>query len=500
MNNANRYLNKKILVLIVALLFVCFLGFYFSGRSRITFVYSGENELQIDLYDQLSDTWEKYTISKNKTIQVKKSNYEVLTANQDGSYLGLIKTKGFLNSSDVEIELIQENDGTFIATNPSNCGYYSTVYVSYDCSSSSETLTSHKKATSENPSYTISNSKNRGIGTISNIMSIKEKRYALVQDNNTLQIGRNSLYEVIADENGDYLNFIKNLNSLNSSIIYKAVPYRDGFIAYNDTLSDVYYYSGIEQEAQYVDSGIAKYFEAYANGYVSVNEDSILFSKNNLDDIQSTESSTVLSRKTIDGSVEASEIVPAITEPVECAKNKICGLSKKTLNVYDFSENNLKKLYEISDVNDFIASSDNIVNMLKNNSLYELNLGSKTGHRVYSYSGFEGYSLLKDKDAVLIHARSSSLSSTIKINSNKTRKSSIFPLLEKLSQSSLVSSYSVYDSTIYVLPNLGDIVYLENEGYFGYPQKAIDDAKTKIDMLVLESGVSAQDYDLIYLL
>lgn len=487
-------------MLLVALLFVFLLGFYFSERSRITFVYNGENELQIDLYNQLSDTWGKYTISKDKTIQVKKSNYEILAANQEGSFLGLVKTNGFLNRSDVEIELVQENDGTFIATNPSNCGYYTTVFVSYDCFSSTETLNSHKKATSENPSYTISNNRNRDIGTISNIVSIKDKKYTLVQNNNTLQIGRNSLYEVVTDENGDYLNFIKNMSSLNSSVIYKVVSYKDGFIAYNDTLSDIYYYSGIDREAQYMESGISRSFEAYTNGYVSVNEDTILYSKNNLGDIKSLESSTVLSRKTIDGSFNTSESIPAITEPVECAKSRICGLSKNTLYVYDFNENNLKKLYEINDVSDFVTRKNNTVTVLKNNSLYELNINSKTGHRIYSYSGFEGYSLLKDKDTLILYLRSSGLSSAIKIDFGKTRKTSIYPLLEKLSESSLVSSYSVYDNTIYVLPSLGDVVYLEKEGYFGYPQKTIDEAKAKIDVLVLDSGISTQDYKLIYLL
>jgi hypothetical protein len=499
MNSHNTQLAKKLLPLALFAFIISIAVWFTYGRSRLTFSYDGPGELQVHIYNQVSEEGRTYSISDTLVLQIKKSDYEVTATNENGSYFTLVKTGNFLRNSKIKVKLSAQNQGDFIATDPSICGYFTTIYVSYDCFSGASTLASHRKGTAQNPSYAVANIKNKPLGTMSNVIPIGSEAYTVIQDSSARAVGRNSLYELIPDDNGDYLKFTRNLDSLNSTVLYSISAYKDGFIAYDQKLEDVYFYSSATSEAEYVKTGIPAEFDAYANGTADVKGDTILFSKNNLGDTTTTDKQTVFSVFKIGSEAQIYTTSSALSKATMCSENTICGISKKNLSIYEIVAKKLEKIDEIKNVDNYEIGRNNVIYIVKDDAIYSFDIVTKTGYLMYSPGGFQTSNIITDGDSLIVYISSRDISVAVRIDKTTKSNNTIFALLQKLSESELVSSYSVYGDTIYLLPDLGDPVYLETEGYFGYDQLITDEIKAQINNLIDVSGGTGS-YKVSYLL
>ena len=319
-------------------------------------------------------------------------SYEIRITQNNLSSLAVVNTKGFFQTTSVNLKLQPQRARQFVGDNPGNCmGFIGGIMLSSDCSGDAATgyMNLHVPATPDTPTY------------IEPYTAVNGN----IEGSATTKLGQVTLFKSASTYTPLHAAFLNlsltqlptpdnsaTLADLDPSSNYSLVPYKDGFIAYDTAFSHLYYYSSIHAAAETItvatpsdNTLLASSLSTSSNGdfaiaYVEAPSDSA--------DTAKTKPTTEVVFYH-NGQVQHFRINEHLSGVSFCGATKLCTLNSanSALEVRDAS-NGFKQLFSIHHVTSisgqgpsFLASQDN--------GLFSLNADAATGSTVYSYGSYK---------------------------------------------------------------------------------------------------------------
>jgi hypothetical protein len=458
----------------------------------------------VTVTDQKTGEVSTSEITKDESLLLSSGTYEILAKNNNGSYFEVVSVGRFLSSAEIDIKPQPESDVSFIATNSSDCGLQLSVYVSYACGSSSQNIKNHLPARDGSPPYSITPEALKNVGVLTNTIQINNKWYVIVQTDSQNTIGKNSLYELVPGESGlADLRKIGALNSLSSDRLYYSIPYKTGFIAYSSNLDGAYYYKDFASldDADYIEELELADFDGLDGATATSNDELIVFSASNQEQITETRKQTVVKVLETD-SVSTYRFDQILTDFQLCAEDLLCAISiDSNFLTYDVSSGTPKLKTKISGGKKFtVGSEGGDVRVARNGELLDFNLSTNSGSIVVSYNSYEPTSIQsQDANTNILVVRNGANSSVVKILETPST-GNIFQTLSDLSGSIFISSVSVYDKQVFMVPKLGELEYDVTTGIFDYNPNDKARANNEIQSIINRSGGNSSGYTFINLI
>ncbi len=495
-------MRRKILfgTLAVLALFVIFIV------SRLSFIEinitdSSGQKVAYELLNQKDQKSKKAeSISGKLKKLVWKGTWEVTARSSEKSYFGIIKTGGFLRTSEVVVSLENESKRQFIGMNPGSCMLYTgNVLISHSCSDTFINTKVHIPATSKQPTYVKTPPLPIG-GNIEGIVKTGEGLLALIR----------SPYAVVS-EDGESHNIYKlsenltstksvSLTELDADKSYYISRYREGFIAYDTNFESIYYYPSINATPQIIEPGrptdsdfgplqVSTYSDSvvatYSNSIVGGDHDKkvdpvaeVFISSNG------RESKHFVFEK----SYSSSQL---------CADDKLCLLSDQKLEVYEISGKKPKLLYVITGVQSFASTASGLY-IVRDSGVFKFDVGQKAGFMQYSFGDYEYCGIQTTEGGYvlcLINNRGQKVA--LYIDDSIKNTDSIDKKVAELSKLPEISNISVYDKYIYIVPNLGPSVYDKSKKIFTYDSKVKKVVNDKVNQQIGIIGFDQANYSLI---
>ncbi len=498
-------MKKKIIF--VALIFLLLVGLYWFFTHSYIEITPGANDTTNTSYTITEVGSQKQTyFTSNKPIKklVKKGQYEVLAQNGETSYFASAGTKGFLSKSTVFVKLEQEKSRKFVGDNPGACMFnIGQSLASVDCGDLFSQLKLHVPATSKQPTYTrtstelidgiIEGSATTNQGTILLLRSSAGTNHTAYLLSSDLKLGNKVLLSELDSENAYYIQ-----------------PYKDGFVIYDGGYSKILYYSSLGSKSEAItikapDDKKLTPGALYAQGNTIITSYSNDLSNDvhesgNDKDPKKPKSSkkvtTVLSINT-DNATKQYKFSKPIFSARLCGTSKLCILSNEKLEVYDITGSKPRFVFSVGGVNR-IDIVKNTLLAVKNNAVIGLDVDKQSGSIQYSFGEYQycGYANNITYYTVCIttdNQKSSALFIDPSTSNNGSIDKKILPLLDLPD----VKSLSVYDKYIFVSPDLGEVVFNEASGSFGYDAATKTYVNKKINQAFDNSGIDKNAYQLI---
>lgn len=489
-------------IILLAVLTLAILGIYrLYSYGYVEVLSAGDaKSVKIILTNQADDGTHVINVSGGTGKKlVRRGNYELLATQNDTSYFTVIKTGGFLGKTAVQTKFAPEKSRKFVGNNPGPCMFYNgDALLSSGCGDRYFNAQIHLPATAEQPTIT---KKMDAIveGTIEGYYSDAQSNFVLIE-----------APEVREDQGAPHSLFIldKDLNpsggfgldQLSVGKSYKIIPFQQGFIAYDSTLEDIYYYTGVSSQAVKLDikpklsNGLGGYLISARDRAIAV----AYTTKEGVEDVESEHNeypSTIVIKE--GESIKEMVFDKRYSAMQLCGKNKLCLTEKKRLEVYDVSGAKQKLLFSINGVESMYTSNGDFL-VVRQNEILKMNVDSKNGYVDYSFGEYShcgsqnvpgGYVLC------MINPKNDKVAVYIEQGQNNT--DSIDKKITELMKIPEVSNVSIYDRFIYISPNLGDPEYDNNLGSFNYSAEVRSKTAKTIRDKVNSLGIDQTKYKII---
>ncbi len=442
------------------------------------------------------------TTTTNTTFKklLGKGSYELYVTQDNKSYVALIKIGGFLGSKKVTATILPEKERSFVGNEPDSCMYYDEVLYSADCGSSTNTLKVHTPATANTPTF-VTTAPYEGMG-IESLLSIGTKPYLLGATN-----GDSANHVLFSLDEQLSLRSKTPLPDLVANA-YVAKEYREGFIVYDQSFSDIRYYSSLDSNPEQINivppsndnlspTSFTTYNMMFGILYNSLSDEGdrggTTESSNNSNPLEGS-SEFVLYQNNSHKSVELHNLY---SSAVLCGNNKLCLVSGSQLDIYDISKEKPKKLYSIQDVQNASYVQNKII-VITSTKVIGLDSGTFSGAIQYSFGKYKycGFGAAQNGYVICI-LNPQNQSSALFISPSMDDTSSIDKKALALSEDPNVTSVSTYKNYVYISPNLGQLIYRPDLQGYGYDPAIIRSADEAINKRVREVGIDTSKYMVI---
>jgi hypothetical protein len=421
-----------------------------------------------------------------------RGSYEVTVTQKSKSAFAIASSRGFLRKTSVAPQLAPQPARRFVGDSPAGCMYYAnSLLYSYGCAGA-DIITIHKPATTNQPTYNL---KNKGyIGTIEGIVNLPSGVVALAQKPVGGDSGDGSgnqhvayLLDINATANsGTALTTLKNNDS------YSILPYRQGFLAYNEAFTDFEYYSSVTAKPQKISIAKPQASDQKPLSIAAAGSNILVAYSNKADYENNTDAGGI-------GKVKSEMFLYNQNRTINfslgsqfkniklCGSQKLCALDteSKVLHVYDISADKPDLLYKINGVQDIEANGSRLL-ALRSDDLLSLDVAAARGFESYDFSNYGSCGLQANGSAYLLclSDKTSGQSSVVYIDPATVDSDDIDTKLFAIRNAPDVKEASVYGKYIFISPELGDVDYYASLGGFGYNPAVQAKAKTNIDNLI----------------
>lgn len=499
-------MNKKILLAIIGTVLLAIL-YWLSTHAFIEVLVENpavNNEIS---YSFRGNSAEKPTIKTTKSTKVRKlvsrGTHEVLIKQNESSYFTVVKTSGFLSKTAIGAVLSPERKRSFAGDNPGPCVYFiGGVLASAGCNDSYSNLRLHAPASSSQPTYLQSGS-SPITGTIEGLIKLGGTSYILVKapDADEDQGAPHTLYQVT--DNLDLSQGIP-LSGLNENTYYSMLAYKDGFIVLSDTFDQVLYYASPTSQASTITVNRPANLELkpYA---LSVQDQSIVVAYSNnteeevadVHDVGTKRVNTVVVVHDGQNNSKQFDFKGSFSSVKSCGSGKLCMLRADKLEVYDLSKKKPRLLFSVSDVAAIENLSGGLV-IARKNEVLNLDIESQKGAIDYSLGDYRFCGVkTDDKNYALCLISSRSQKTALLINREAENTDSIDKKIAGLLPMSEISNVSVYGNYIFISPALGELIFSEATGGYGYDETLKREVNAKIDRKIDALGIDRKSYTVI---
>lgn len=446
---------RKHLVIILTVLTLAVIFYVIFTYSFISFTVEtkGTSPLTIKLIEQKSGK-ETTIETSDKTVKrfVKRGGYEVFAFQDNATGMVVTRATGFLRTTNTQIKMAPENAREIIGENPSPClELIQTTLISFSCSGSFQNAEIHKPAVGSQPTYLIRRPENPDYEMRSTVTT-KNGTFVLFNAISPDGIPSYLITKINSslDITEEYL-----LDTLDTEKEYSMSTYKDGFLVYDDSFNEFYYYTDLTQQPQVIEISRPENPE-YVPVFISTTRSSIVLSY-----ITSQE-------ETIDEEFDAkfgtSEVVVyanesekryifegAITYATTCAKALLCTRKGERMIVYNVQQSTPEKVYEISSVQD-IVDSDNEVLIIHRLGVIKLNPEKASGHVIYAFEESEYCGLNFVSSGFIACVQTGQDRLAVQVNTSRAVGNVADRTYRKIKQLPGVNDVSMYKNTLYITP------------------------------------------------
>jgi len=438
---------------------------------------------------------------------VKKGDYEILVKQGESSYFSVIRTSGFLTKKTIETKIEPEKARKFVGDNPAACmDYRQTVLISFNCYGGALSDTQlHTPATVDQPTFTVKNP-DASNNTIEGLVkTAQESLILLLESIETADGGVSSAEHAIYVLRDDLsLGNRTVLADLSPEKSYEIKAYNKGFLAYDESFESVYYYESTTAKplAININNSLDESFEVYSSdmrgqsiliAYSNVSED-ILVDEGPQEKNPRYELS-VLEGDTTKKYVFTNERV----QPKLCGSNKLCVLlaDTKQLEVYDLGTKNQKPIYKVSGVKSVERLGNNLL-VTRDNEILELDVDNQRGFTSYSFGDYRYCGITTDNQGYsLCVTNSKQKNVALYIDQRGKNIDSIDKKIAKLLKYPEISDISIYETYIYISPEVGPFVYNPSTNSDGPDIVATKRINGVIEDAVTQAGIDSKIYKII---
>ncbi len=504
------YLQKRNWIVAVLLIIFVVVVSYVSGTGILTVSLSGSTtkELATNLTNQDSGKSSEIKTSSSFSKYLPKSSYEIFSKDTSGSFFAVAKTKGFLQKTAVDGKLVQEKSRAFIGNNPRTCSYYvgGTLY-SYYCNDSFTNVVMHVPATASLATYISKNTKIGVDGSVEGTANLGGKTYLLLRSPATEGTSKPTHTAYSAGSNFSLINPIP-LKDLDNSAVYEIATFQDGFLVYNAPKNDYWYYGqGFSNPRHLQVPGLKD--PSLKRPLVGFNKTTLVITRSNKSDFENHDNPNnkigkvktqvdIYENGAFKTVVFDQKLDNFFTGLEPCGQDLICMISNKKLYVYDISGDNAKLSYGVNGV-DYIYTAANQTLLIRDKDILNFNAATANGYVEYSFGSYGYCGLQRDTDNgyILCVSGISGVPSALYIDRTKDNTDNIDKKVGKLGESKEVKSVSAYGKFIYIVPNLGDLVYNRSIKGYDYDPAVKKSVASKINQTVDELGMDRSSYTVI---
>ena len=473
-----------------------------SRYSILTVTVQGSNNSSGEITYQILRQADKNTITKKTSASsitklVRKGDYEVTVSQGENHHFMVAKAKGFLRRTKQEATLTPERSRQFVGNNPDACMSYGPTLISYACISATNTIAVHVAATEKQPTYTLKNP-HKIKGTVEDIIETRQGTIGLFRHTRDEEIHRHLLY--LLDDTYRPIHEQEATN-LNKEEFYNLVVYKDGFVAYNQPLTEAHYYESLTTPPKKVT--LTSPGENLKPVTASVGHNgkiAVLFSSvqdnaggRNTKNIKNTFAFTDQN-----GTVSAELDGKEIGQFTLCETNYLCLLSGGWLEVYELKQDKLAYQFKVSGVHTTYNVAGSTI-ALRDNDVLRLDTQNRRAVIDYTFGPYKpcGAQPASPTTYLLCVQQENEDSSALLINTDQPDKSSIDKKVAELLRLPEVKDISPYKQFIFVSPEAGRVVLNPQSGYFEYDPAQRRKASEAINQKVEELKIDRSIYKII---
>lgn len=486
-------------------------GLWLSNNAMLEIsVEDGAKNYEYEIRNQSSTKLIKVSSSNpSKKIRVNRGSYEVTVRSNDKNFFAVVKSKSFLMTTRIAGKLESEKSLEFIGGNPAPCTLYiEGVLYSYECNNVEFlNVYQHTPASKTSPTYKtlIGNTGASGeerAKKIESIFSTKEGTFALLKssfradDNQSTHI----LYKL---QNGLVLGKDIALLGLEADKIYSAKPYRDGFIVFEETSNDVFYYASGSAKPEKITIPSPKNKDATILSIYTDTDTLLSVHQSPVDESGHQEGKSPKAVTELDILSGKSNRHFSFKQDYEsvrlCPHLTVCMIDyDRMLNIYDLSTSKPRLKFRISGVSSVEEFGQSKVIAIKKEHVLVVDPGNAQGHIDFTFdkNTFNYISIVDDQSYILNILDSKQKGQAVLINRSRPTDS-IDQKITELKKSTYISDLSIYKKVIWVSPNVGDPEYDSSIGSFDYDRTRVAAANDAINILVRNIGINTQVYSII---
>ncbi len=413
--------------------------------------------------------------TSEKTIKrfVTRGKYQILIRQGEKSYVASVDTGGFLGTKTVDTKLVAENARKFVGDNPGPCLHYTGLLLySFGCGDTFDQAVMHAPATINQPTITQKNSGGTD-GYIEGFIQIKGDILALVRspDADEEEGGPQNIYTI---NNGSWT--IKSgyiLNKLSGDTTYGISAFNEGFLVYSQDGSKAYYYSNAQDEGKVIALTKPSTTGAVFSSLSTDRNKIVALYVTNTEEYDGTNRPTVKGKTEIiieQGNQEGVHYTfnRDFSSASLCGENLLCLLNNEGLFIYRLNGSKSQLVNQFQS-GKWVKEIGKRLYILTDEGVVSFDSATQTGYLSYSFASYQ-YCGVREYSSgyvlCLINKKSEKVALAIDVNQSNT--SSIDKKIATLMDMKDVNKLSIYDTYIFISPNLGDLVFDEGSHEFTY--------------------------------
>lgn len=508
--------HKAKVFIAVALLTIVLIVYYIANHSFISVNVENPSGSEIT-YTILDQKTNKSTVTKTRKSSIKKyvsrSQYEIQISDNSRNSWKEIDSGSFLRTKKVSSVLQKERERTFIANSPAGCMTNSVILLSMNCDGQLTSVKRHIPGTNDTPPVI-----SEGIAGIDNNPEYINRTQAgivafyTVSDTGEFDEALSSIpkpkyYLALVQDDGQKALKVREISIDYTEQRHTLIPYKQGFIIYANDFSNIYYFASFDSEGEKIelpktDSELKVQQLSVSNEYITLTYSNYSENKNNsTPSLQEGIKSEVfiLNEK---GSIKSYAFNTYWNNVLVCGTEKLCLLSiaddRNQVNVYDITSKKAKYLFAVNNAQDMFTNGL-ILKVINDEYILSLDVDKRSGAIDYTFkdSRFCGYAVSpKSQDYVLCITDLGSVNNAILIDSNKDVSYPIDVTVNKFIKEDYIDSVIPDRNRLYIIPNYGELVFVEGEGFTIDPEVK-KSADSKIINLIRESKIKESGYTII---
>jgi len=440
-------------------------------------------------YNFLSHSSNKNTevVTNNSLVKqlLPTDSYNVTVQQDYQSFFSVVKTDRFLGNTYIESKLTPENKREFVGNNPGQCmSYVTKVLVTYNCEGLLSNALVHIPATPTLPTYSTTTRGQGPAGYYEGIFETKDGSFALSHIPNSSELGQTHMLNKLGN------NFTSveaiNITNLNPSTRYSASKYKDGFIAYNQSFTDIQYFPTPKDQSSNI-TGVSL-DSSYTPISLDTNNNTVITSYN--------KSNTTYVYFNNSGTVNSTKVDKPYSRVSYCKDNYLCMTNNKMLDIYRINNNQLDYQYSISGVEETV-SVDNDLIIANEFGLVKFNIENRSGYLAYSFGSYKYNSISKSTSGnqfVVNVTNPQGNKVALLINPNENNNDNIDKKIAELQKDPNIRTVSIYKNYITIVPNIPASTQPNSQ----FDQSKVKDINQQINNRINSLGINQKEYTINY--
>lgn len=498
---------KKKLLLILLPITILAIAYWLFSHAYVEIVINnpGAGNFTYSLLDQRNQKTSEVDTAETKIKKlVRRGSHEVLVKQGETSYFSVVKAGGFLAKTTVQAKLSPEKNRKFVGDNPGPCTHYvGQTLISFACGATYNNIQVHIPATTQRPTFTrpafeIEEDVIEFI--IEGVVKTKFGSFLIVKKPGGNEYLGPAHIAFPLNENFQLTDGIA-LSDLDENQYYTAQPYKEGFVVYNSSFDQIFYYASVNEKPTNIsiDKPKDQKLQAYM---LSVQGESIIvaYAEGGEEvDLDQPETADVKSEVVIFEKNEARRFTfkKRYASAVACGSQKLCLLLNKRLDVYDVGGQKPRHLFMVGGIDSLENTQKGLV-LVRGNEVLGLDAESREGSIEYSFGDYGNCGIQKDSGGYLLCLTNSKRKKVaLFIDQAAPNSDSIDKKIAQLLELDKVKDVSIYDRFIFISPNAGPLVYLPDINGHGYDPQAKQQAASRINQEITELGIDKNTYTVI---